>query len=141
MANDAPNPVLICERRLKRMMDGSSSDVVARVWQPLQITDGAFAGEYACKYEIEGLPELYSGDAIGIDTMQALISALMGIYSGLRPFQKELTQYADADDGEIGMPVVTYGSDFDGHRRLEAAVEREHRAITDDLAKKAKGST
>jgi hypothetical protein len=122
----------IGSRRLLRTVAGMTNEVIVRVRQPVEVSEGAFKDNYACRFEIEGLPEGVSQDAIGVDSLQALLCALGGLYHALRPFQRELTQYGDEPDGEIHLPFMTYGFDLDGQRRLEKAVEREMRAIMDE---------
>jgi hypothetical protein len=134
------DPIEVCSRRLKRIVAGTTNDVIVRVRQPVEIHEGAFKDHFACRFEIEGLPEAISEDAIGVDSTQALLSALGGIYHALRPFQKELTWHGDEANGHIHFPFMVFGFDLDGQRRLEKAVERESRAIIDErAAKRANG--
>jgi hypothetical protein len=124
----------IGSRRLKRVVGDVTNDVTVRILQPVEISEGAFRGNYACRYEIEGLPEPVSQDAIGVDSMQALLGSMRLVYDSLRPFQKELTQYGDKADGEIGLPFMTHERDLSSLRRLESAAEREMFAMSDEKA-------
>ncbi len=126
----------LCERRFKRFTGGETVEVVARVWAPQLCEAHSIPGEYDCRVEVEGLPDPIEVDVHGVDAMQALWVALNFVHRLLRPFQEQLTWLGDEADGEIGMPLMVFGFDFEMQRRLEEVVEREHTAIVDEKVAK-----
>lgn len=82
-------------------------------------------GDYFCPFVIQGLGKEEVQQAWGIDSMQALQSAMQAIRFALAPHAKKLAWVGSPADG-LGFPMTIpelFGTKFS--RRLEGLVERE----------------
>ncbi len=80
-------------------LDGKGR-VSLRIWRPYRSSR-----DYVCQYEIRGLEEFKAGRVMGIDTLQALLMAIVAIQNQLRPYRNRLS-WAGSDDADDGLPYV-----------------------------------
>lgn len=112
---------VVAERILK-VVGAEDSLVRIRVGKPRKDRS---SGDYFCPFVIEGLQEDLVRQAWGIDSMQALHSAMQAIRLMLAPHARKLT-WEGGDRGNLGLPMTIpdlFGARFS--RRLEVLVERE----------------
>jgi hypothetical protein len=88
---------IVASRRLK--LDRSRA-VYIRIWPPYRAKR-----DYACMYEIRGLPEHKLGRVMGVDTLQALLLTIQAVQIQLRPYRSRLS-WVGSGGGDDGLPRI-----------------------------------
>jgi hypothetical protein len=102
----------ICRRSLEYISGSGKTDVTIQIWQP--VPDLQHPEDFCCRFEVTGLPEEIAGNAVGVDTMQALACALQGVRMKLQSFAGQLV-FLGSPYEEFGEIVI--GSIDPGRRR------------------------
>jgi hypothetical protein len=110
-----PEPMTL---RTLQWDDGEQQhDVVVRLWPPVPCDDHA-----DCEFAIDGLPEPVRNTAHGIDSLQAIVSALTAIRYHLAT-HREISFLGER--GWHGIPLIVPLIDPDEDRYVERMVETE----------------
>lgn len=115
----------ICSRSLEYISDRGKVDVAVHIWQPVR--DPELPEDFRCRFEVTGLPEEITGNAAGVDAMQALVCALRGIQTKLQPFEEKL-RFLDSpyqDWSEILIGAIDPGR----RRRVLQILEEEEYSL------------
>ena len=104
--------------------DGSDRhDVLLRFWPPVELHDGGPAAS-VCDFAIDGLPDPVRLSAPGLDSLGAILMALIWTRDLLKPYRDKLV-YLD-ERGEHGLPMqVLSFVDSADTRQLERILELE----------------
>ena len=113
MKSDKPDARLACSRSFKYLSKDGAANITVLIWCP--VPDESHPNDlFRCDFDIVGFPDAINGSAAGVDSMQALACALMGVHNQLRRFEGSIT-FLDAPYGEAGQIVI--GEIDPGRRR------------------------
>ena len=90
----------MAERFLRK--SDSGAQVVARIFEPEEIGQSS---EWSCKIEVQGLGEPYERSIIGVDSFQALCSALRVLCAYVERHEQNLV-FLDGEEGDCGLPLI-----------------------------------
>jgi hypothetical protein len=110
----------IASRRLA-LMDEPARSLVVTIGTPSPDPE---PGTWACEFQIEGIPDDRIRRGYGVDSLQALQSAIQGVKATIA--ESGLVASWNSEPGDIGIPatIPTYeGSGF--AQRIELMIERE----------------
>jgi hypothetical protein len=122
--------------RVLRVVGSRESTVRVRLGRPRRDRS---SGDYFCPFAIEGLEEDTVHQAWGMDSMQALQSAMQAIRLVLAPHTKRL-RWDGREQGSLGFPMAIpeiFGVRFS--RRLERMVEQETNRFGRSLERAGRG--
>lgn len=107
--------------RLLSNANGEQEHVRVSIARPVEGDDG----DWVCAYHIDGDGLDQSGEAYGIDALQALTQAIEGARVALKDSDRVLT-WPGGEQGDIGIPrqVPTY-VDRDTSERIEKLIDEE----------------
>ena len=91
---------IVAERILQK--SGSSVWVAARIYAPEKI---AHSTEWSCRIEVQGLGDPWEKSIIGVDSFQALYSALRVLCAHIERYEQSLT-FLDGEEGDAGLPLI-----------------------------------
>ena len=116
----------------RRVLTSPRGDIEILLYAPEFVTQN----EYKCSYRIRGgdIDEREWG--VGVDSMQALYSALEKIRQKLKPMANQLNWLGDAAPDTSFPQIVLQGIGPDYALHLEKVIEREHVAKLVELRAK-----
>lgn len=115
----AEKPKWIARRRL-RWLRGAT--VTLSVGVPARVS----MEEWRCPFHIAGLGRRPVQYAHGVDSLQCLMNAFMGLRRELEPFRADLSWDGAFDKGDFGIPLAIPGAfGLEVTLRLERMVDRE----------------
>jgi hypothetical protein len=97
MRADVARQPIVASRML--MLDGQTSLTIT-IRQPYKSGD-----DYACECEIVGLADVGVRTVMGVDSLQALLIAVVALQKQLEPYLNRLS-WVTSDEGDIGLPHV-----------------------------------
>ena len=97
MSADVARQPIVASRVL--MLDGQNSLTIT-IRQPYKSGD-----DYACECEIVGLADARVRTVMGVDSLQALLIAVVALQKQLEPYLNRLS-WVTSDEGDIGLPHV-----------------------------------
>jgi hypothetical protein len=126
----ASKPKWIARRRLSWLR---GTTVTLSVGAPARVGPE----EWRCPFHIAGLGRRPVQYAYGVDALQCLMNAFMGLRRELEPFRADLRWEFAADKGDFGIPLwITGAFGLAVTQRLESVVDRELDRLTGPAARR-----
>jgi len=120
--SNSENSRIIARRVLRDESAGGSVELL--VYEPVQDPHEEH-GDWSCRFEIrKNLGESLSSVGHGVDSLQALLTALSGLRQIMKNEGNRLTWLRQP--GEIGLPIIIAEDDRDLAALLEHLVEAEY---------------
>lgn len=114
--------------RLMSFGDPVNGNLQITLWRPeatVELANGAEL-DFACAFDIAGLPDgTIHGTGVGVDSLQAVLSAFSGVRSSLGPFFDALTS-GNFPHGRL--PLVVSINDAGRRKRIEALLDEDEYA-------------